>query len=220
MSLHILSIALISISSNTDSFAVAVAYGIKKIRITIQANLLIAIVSSLGTFLSMSVGETIGSYLPKWIASILGSGVLISIGLFGLWQTFKHERDRRARAKSDRKNFISIDVNTSPLEDSDYQNYIKKSSAKIGNRSRSIDARQSLPLAFGLTINNIGGGIGGGISGINPVLTTVITFILSILAISIGSALGEKFARRMTASLAGILSSILIIAIGVYECFN
>jgi putative Mn2+ efflux pump MntP len=77
MSLHLFSIALISISSNTDSFAVAIAYGIKKVKITILANLSIAIVSSLGTFLSMSVGQMISGYLPQSIASKLGSAVLI-----------------------------------------------------------------------------------------------------------------------------------------------
>lgn len=203
MSLHLLSIALISISSNTDSFAVAIAYGIKKIRITIGANLLIAIVSSLGTFLSMSIGEIINGYLPHEIASRLGSGVLIAIGLYGLWQTIYHERKQRKLARCDRQN-LNIDL-----------------PPRIGNRSAgSIDIKQSIPLAFSLTINNIGGGIGAGMSGLNTALTTGITFIVAILAIFSGAILGEKFARRMTESWAGFLSSGLIILIGLYEYFN
>ena len=63
MSIHILSSVIISVSSNIDEFAVAVAYGIKKVRISSSANLLIAIISSLGTFLSMSIGEMISGYL-------------------------------------------------------------------------------------------------------------------------------------------------------------
>jgi len=110
MSLHILSIALISISSNTDSFAVAIAYGIKKIRITIPANLLIAVVSSLGTFLSISVGQMISGYLPRSTASILGSGVLISIGIFGMWQTIRQEHKRRRIEKYNQPWYLRLKV--------------------------------------------------------------------------------------------------------------
>jgi putative sporulation protein YtaF len=204
MSLHLFSIALISISSNTDSFAVAIAYGIKKMRITIGANLLIAIISSLGTFISMSVGEIINGYLPQSIANTLGSGVLISIGIFGMWQTIHQERKHQKLAKYNRQN-LNIDL---PPQ-------------RIGYRSASsIDFKQSIPLAFSLTINNIGGGIGAGMSGLNTALTTGVTFGLAILAIFSGSILGEKFARRMTESWAGFLSSSLIVAIGIYEYFN
>ncbi len=217
MSLHILSIALISISSNTDSLAAAVAYGIKQVKITTGANLTIAIVSSLGTFLSMSVGEMISGYLSKSTATMLGSGVLIAIGIFGLWQTLEHERDCRKRAKYGRRNIDPIDVHIS--EDIDNLNYLNKSPTKIGSRSGSIGARQSIPLAFSLTINNIGGGIGGGISGLNPLLTMVTTFILAVLAISFGTTLGKKFATHMNELWAGLLSSGLIMAIGIYEYF-
>jgi putative sporulation protein YtaF len=224
MSLHLFSVVLISISSNIDSFAVAVAYGIKKIRITIQANLLIAVVSSLGTFLSMSLGEMISGYLPKSIANILGSGVLIAIGIIGLWQTLEHERERHKRAKYARQNFNRTDVSISPdieiSKNYDYESYIERPPTTIGKRSNTIEAKHSIPLAFSLTINNIGGGVGAGISGLNTNLTTGLTFILAILAISVGSSLGEKFARKMTESWAGLLSSSLIIAIGIYEYFN
>jgi putative Mn2+ efflux pump MntP len=81
MSLHLFSLALMAISANVDSLAVAIACRIKKIKITIGANLTIAIVSSLGTFLSMSIGQMISGYLHRSTANILGSGVPISIGI-------------------------------------------------------------------------------------------------------------------------------------------
>ena len=225
MSLHLFSIALISISSNTDSFAVAIAYGIKKVKITIGANLLIAIVSSLGTFLSMSIGQMISGYLPRSTASILGSGVLISIGLLGIWQTIRQEHQRRRIEKYKQQQNSSVSsyfyqAQSSALRDSIDENYINNPPKDIKNILGYMKMKDSIPLAFSLTINNIGGGIGAGISGLNATITTGSTFIIAILALICGSALGEKFARRTTDFWAGFLSSSLIILIGIYEYFN
>lgn len=226
MSLHILSIALISISSNTDSFAVAVAYGIKKVRITIGANLLIAIVSSLGTFISMSLGEMISGYLPKSIASILGSGVLISIGIFGLWQGIHREwQFRRIERERQQQNFSvssyfyqaqSLTIQDDKLPDRSIHSHPKDLKIML----KYLRMKQAIPLAFSLTINNIGGGIGAGIAGLNATLTTAATFAIAILSLICGSGLGERFAKRATDFWAGFLSSILIISIGIYEYFN
>ena len=226
MSLHILSIALISISSNTDSFAVAIAYGIKKIRITIPANLLIAVVSSLGTFLSISVGQMISGYLPRSTASILGSGVLISIGIFGMWQTIRQEHKRRRIEKYNQQQNLSVSSYFYQTRSANLQadkidkNYIDLPTTDIENIWGDMKMKDSIPLAFSLTINNIGGGIGAGISGLNVTLTTGLTFVLAILALICGSALGDKFAKRMTDFWAGFSSATLIILIGIYEYFN
>jgi putative sporulation protein YtaF len=225
MSLHVFSTILLSISSNTDSFAVAIAYGIKKIKITIQANLLIAVVSSLGTFLSMSIGETIGGYLPKSIAGGLGSGVLIAIGIFGLWQTIRHEKLRRKNLQSSLQAAeLFDDLNPdriSPNLATNEKIYAREQiQIRRLRRSRKLNLKQSIPLAFSLTINNLAGGIGAGISGLNPFLTTALTFILAIVAIVSGSKLGVKFSSKMTEYWAGVLSAMMIIAIGIYEYFN
>ena len=226
MSLHILSIALISISSNTDSFAVAIAYGIKKIRITIPANLLIAVVSSLGTFLSISVGQMISGYLPRSTASILGSGVLISIGIFGMWQTIRQEHQRRRIEKYNQQQNFSVSSYFYQTRSANLQadkidkNYIDLPTTDIENIWGDMKMKDSIPLAFSLTINNIGGGIGAGISGLNVTLTTGLTFVLAILSLICGSALGEKFTKKMTDFWAGFSSASLIILIGIYEYFN
>jgi putative sporulation protein YtaF len=226
MSLHLFSIALISISSNTDSFAVAIAYGIKKVRITIGANLLIAIVSSLGTFLSMSIGEMISGYLPQSLANTLGSSILISIGIFGLWQAIDREwKQRQIEQARQQRNFSvssyfyqvqSLNTQDDKLPDRSMHSPPKDIKIIL----KYLRMKQAIPLAFSLTINNVGGGIGAGIAGLNATLTTAATFAIAILVIVAGSTLGEKFAGKMTESWAGFLSSGLIILIGVYEYFN
>jgi putative sporulation protein YtaF len=217
MSLQILSIALMSISSNTDSFAIAIAYGIRRVRIAILPNLLIASVSSFGTFLSMSLGQTIGGYLPRSISTMLGSGVLISIGILGISGAIWQERQRRKIEKYHQENPVKL-RSIDPLRDP--ESYIVPLSIPSNNSSRYMTIKESIPLAFSLTINNIGGGIGAGIANLNVPFTTGLTFILAIVAILVGCTLGQKFAKKMTEYSAHLLSSISIILIGIYEYFN
>jgi putative sporulation protein YtaF len=217
MSLQILSIALMSISSNTDSFAIAIAYGIRRVRIAILPNLLIASVSSFGTFLSMSLGQTIGGYLPRSISTMLGSGVLISIGILGISGAIWQERQRRKIEKYHQENPVKL-RSIDPL--CEIESYIVPLSIPSNNSSRYMTIKESIPLAFSLTINNIGGGIGAGIANLNVPFTTGLTFILAIVAILVGCTLGQKFAKKMTEYSAHLLSSISIILIGIYEYFN
>jgi putative Mn2+ efflux pump MntP len=80
--------------------------------------------------------------------------------------------------------------------------------------------KESITLAFALTINNLAGGVGAGLSGLSIPLTTAITFVLSVLAIICGYFLGEKFTTKLSGKTAGILSASLIICIAIYEFFN
>jgi putative Mn2+ efflux pump MntP len=89
----------------------------------------------------------------------------------------------------------------------------------MSDRSGYIDVRESIALAFGLTLNNLGSGIGGGISNLNVWVTTLLVFVLSILGISMGYFLGNRFTSRISGYWSGIVSGALVIIIGVYEYF-
>lgn len=83
----ILSALLYSLSSNLDNLVVGIAYGIKKIKIGITANLIIALVTSIGTFLSMSVGLYILKFLPHSVANGLGAVVIIILEIYFVTQS-------------------------------------------------------------------------------------------------------------------------------------
>ena len=83
----ILASLLLSLSTNLDNLAVGVAYGLRNITITVLANLFIAILSGLSTFVAMSFGVTISQFLSTQSAAALGSLILLGIGIFSLWET-------------------------------------------------------------------------------------------------------------------------------------
>ncbi len=205
---NLFSSVLLALSSNVDAFAVGIAYGVKKVRIAILANLLIALVSGVGTLVSMKAGEIVSKFLPEALANALGSGVLVAIGIWSIWEALrKQKEERRKKSKSSGD---QLDFNT----------YIRKPEIVDVDDSRRVELKEAWALAFALTINNLGNGLGAGISGLNIALTTGLSFISSVLAISGGYFLGATFTAKLSGSVPGIISGVLIIALGIYEYFQ
>lgn len=231
---HLFSSFVLCFSSNVDNFAVAVAYGVKKLRIGVLSNYLIALVSALGTLLSLSVGAVIQRYLPDPVANVIGSAILVAIGVWGIWDTMEREKKRnRTKLTQHRRSMVAAGMDSMMMQQNDlrssesaceidplsYESFLEYPEIADVDRSGSIDVKEAIALAFGLTINNLGTGVGAGISGLNIAFTTILTFVFSILGVTSGYFLGERFTTKMTGVSAGVLSGAMIIALGVYEYF-
>ena len=81
MSLHLVGSLWLGISTNVDNLGVGVAYGIKRIRIGMMSNLLIAFFNAVGTLVSMTAGETISKLLPATISGYVGDSIIILVGI-------------------------------------------------------------------------------------------------------------------------------------------
>ncbi|SHI45369.1 putative sporulation protein YtaF [Clostridium cavendishii DSM 21758] len=202
----LISIILFVLSASIDNFTVAVAYGIKKIKIDLTSNLIIALVSAIGTFIAMTLGKTITNFIPSFYASALGSFILIFIGLYFLYDYFKNIKPSLNIAKKDVNNVSPKEIlNTPEIADLD----------KSGN----IDIKESIGLSIALALNNFGLGIGAGISGFNCYLTSSITFIFSILVIPFGVYIAKNFISSLAQKYSSLISAFIIIFLGVLQVF-
>lgn len=202
---HLFSTIILAIFNNIDNLAVGIAYGVKKIKIGIFSNLIIAVVSGVGTYFSMSLGGIISQLLPANLANLIGSLALIFIGVWGIWDVWNTEIKPRKKLH---KNEL------------DYTLFIAQPERADWDKSNSIDVKESVGLALALTINNLAGGIGAGISGLNIIYTTLLTVILSLAAIALGQLLGRKLTKNLSSKWSRIISAFLIICLGVYEYFH
>jgi putative Mn2+ efflux pump MntP len=236
--MHLLPEFLLSLSSNVDNLAVGLAYGDKKLRINLLTNLFIAFVSALGTFLSISVGIVIGNYLPSDVANFLGSALLVAIGVWGIQATLKRERKKRKRQARLRQQMqipiavgiygdsttalnqeIYEEFSKETIREFSYETYIENPAKADSDRSGTIDIREAIALAFGLSLNNLSSGIGAGISELDAIATTVLTFSFSVLGITGGYILGRRFTVKLSGLKAGMISGSLMLIIGIYEYF-
>lgn len=201
----ILSALLFSLSSNLDNVVVGIAYGIKKIKIGIISNFIIAAITSTGTFLSMSLGIYISKFLPHTVANALGAGAIIVLGVYFISQSIiKLINNNKSKE-------LALKDITDMIE------YAEKSDL---DNSGDINMKEALIVAFGLTFNNLGTGVAASITGVSIQFTVVFTFILSILTIILGEAVGNHVLGKVFGKYAPLISGILLIALGIIEFLN
>ncbi len=237
--MQLISIFLLAITANIDNFAVAIAYGLKRLKIGINTNLFIALVSATGTFLSISVGLVLRDSFSVAFANGLGSSTLIMLGIWGIWDTFRREKKRRqrtARFNQERMPVAAGFSDSKPFserleqdeehqfakeffQEFSYESFLENPEKADTDESGHIDTREAIALAFGLSLNNLGIGVGAGISGFDAGLATGLTFGLSLLAMNLGYLFGHQFNAKTSGFWAGILGSSLVVITGIYESF-
>lgn len=201
----ILSALSFSLASNLDNAVIGIAYGIKKVRIGIIANLIIAFVTSAGTFLSMLVGAYISNFFPHSVANGLGALVIIILGVYFAIQSIMKLVDNRMSKDLALKNIT------------DMIEYAEKSDL---DNSGDINMKEALIVAFGLTFNNLGTGVAASVTGVSIEFTVISTFILSILTIKFGESIGNHVLGEILGKYAPLISGILLIILGIIEVHN
>jgi len=205
--MQLLSAVLFVVSANIDNFAVGVAYGIKNIKIGIASSLIIALISAAGTFFSMSFGLVISKCLPLFVSNALGSMILIGIGLWIIADDMIKKHERTIQESSNKNEFM------------EYMDLLDHPEKADTDRSGNIDVKESVTLAFALTINNIGLGIGASIAGLNIIFNTLLTFFFSLAAVVLGCRLGNGCFSKALGKYATFVSGLIIIALGTYQLF-
>jgi putative sporulation protein YtaF len=201
----ILSALLFSLSSNLDNLVIGTAYGVKKIKIGIIANLIIAVVTSIGTFLSMSVGSYISRFLPNSVANGLGAVVIVILGVYFVTQSIVK---------------LGSNTKTKDLALKNITDMIEYAEKSDLDNSGDISIKEALLVAFGLTFNNLGTGVAASVTGVNIQFTVISTFILSILTIIFGESIGNHVLGEFFGKYAPLFSGILLVILGIIEFFN
>mgnify|MGYP000876367951 CR=1 FL=1 len=202
--MHLLSTLLFAFSANIDNFTIGIAYGIKKIKICWLNNLLIACVTSAGTFISMAAGLAVSQFLTASAANAIGSIILILIGSWIIKDFFlKKEKPQKPTGKASGIRKYDQILNDPETADNDH--------------SGTIDSRESLVLALALTVNNFGLGLGASITGLNIYATVISTFFFSLISIALGCLVGKSCISKFSGKFAPLISGLIILLLGVYE---
>ena len=194
--MNILSLLTFIFICSIDNLIVAIAYGLKNIKVNLSANLIIGFVSALGTFISMKFGNLLLYIIPNKIASLIGSLILISIGVWFIFDWIKKDNNI---PKIESYNLIDCPERA----DQDYSGY--------------IDLKESFSLSLALTINNFALGIGGSISGLNLWTTSIFILLFSIFLIPLGIFIGSKISYTKIGNKSSLLSGLLLIILAIFQ---
>lgn len=208
----------LAISSSIDSFGIGITYGIRNTKISNLAKLILFVISFIVSFFAVYFGDFLKDLLPDNIANYIGCCLLIFLGAFVCFQSFK----------KDTKNSVCEEVFSEPKI---YRFFIKFLGITIQiikdpissdlDKSNLIDGKEALFLGVALSLDSFAIGISSGILGIHSIIFPLIVSIFQLLFISIGNLLGSTLNRfsKLPKSIWSIISGILLIIIGIIKLF-
>ncbi|MDD4238059.1 MAG: sporulation membrane protein YtaF [Desulfotomaculaceae bacterium] len=228
--MHILSIMLLALSTSLDSLAVGIVYGMRKIRLPWSSNLLIALLTGLGTFAAMKAGAYIFTLMPPVGASYISSGVMAGAGVWIILQSRSKPREmdfpvqeQQATHEGSNKTLPIEQPVAVPLVTLEIKvlglliRILKEPVAVDKDCSGAIDFKEACVLGLALTLNNLAGGLGGGMIGLDPGLTALLALVTSLLFFIIGLKVGQKYLSNWIGERSAVIAGLALIAIGVFE---
>jgi putative sporulation protein YtaF len=203
---ELLPILLLALSSNGDNVAVGLAYGLGRINVPFASNLLIALVTGVGTIVSMWLGQVLSRILDPHIAGLAGGAIIVLIGGWVMVQSIRTKEE-------------SIDLIPSPDSRtiSKFLRVLRNPIAADRDFSRHIDVKESWLLAIALSLNNVANGVAAGMLGFSLAGTTIAVMVFSVITLSAGLAAGYQCGRRWVSNFSGVVSGLLLIVLGIYE---
>lgn len=213
---HLIAILLLTISSNADNVVVGIAFGVKGTSVPLTSNLLIAAISGAGTLLSMLAGKTMASFVQSELAAWAGGLMIVGTGVWVLIQEARllHSAGpSRPQRKAEEKAVSDVTVLRRVFM------LLDNPCAVDRNQSGRVGLKESLPLGLAVTLNNLVYGLAAGLMGLNPALTTCFVVVFSIFSLWLGLAVGCSLGYRWLGRLAGPVSGLLLIFVGIYSIF-
>lgn len=190
-----------------DSFVASIAYGTSKIKIPILSAIIINLVCTATLALSLFVGSIVKNFLPDRIPVLLGFFLLISIGVYRLFECIfktciiKHSNsDKPLTFKLFDFRFV-------------LQVYADEIKADF-DKSKYLSPKEAFYLALALSLDSLAVGFGSSLCNINYFQTLLLCFIIGILCVLIGVLIGRKFAEKVHLDLSW-LSGVLLIVLAV-----
>ena len=212
---------MLAISSSIDSFGIGITYGIKGTKISNIANLILFAIAFIVTTLSIYLGNTIKNIFSPSIANLIGSTILIAIGLFMFFQSLK---------KDNKMNDLEyLNKNSNLHEEKIYKFFIRFLGITIQiiknpnysdfDNSKKIDSKEAIFLGLALSLDSLCIGTGSSIIGIGSSVFPLFTSVVQLFLLQVGNFLGKKIKciNKIPDNIWSILSSILLICIGILK---
>jgi putative sporulation protein YtaF len=200
--MHWFTVLFIGIAANLDNLGIGVSYSLKSTKIPLVSNLLIAVVSMVAAYISITAGTLISQYISLSIANYAGGILLILLGLKCIIDCIKQEKE---------KSHVFVQSN------SNLSKVIREPDRLDLNNDKIISWKESVLLGSALAINCLAIGFGAGITGVSPLYATFSVGLFSVLTIAFGSSVGSKLSGTRVGKYSNIVSGIILILIGIYE---
>ncbi|TVY07465.1 sporulation membrane protein YtaF [Paenibacillus cremeus] len=198
--MHWFSILGIGIAANLDNLGIGVSFGARSIRVTLISNLIIAVLSMIASYISITLGSFVSSYIPGNLANWCGGIMIILLGLWAI------------RTELRNASIVREEHSANPIS-----NLLEHPQEADKDRNNILTWKESFALGTALALNCLAGGFGAGVTGLSPLATTISIGIFSLLTMAIGVRAGLKLSQTWLGKWSNLIGGIILIGIGLYE---
>lgn len=217
ISMHLLAILALGISSNLDTLGVGLAYGCRKMRLPFLSNLICALIPSIGTYITMMLGEAVRYIVSAPLANILGAAILMAAGVLMIIQSLRRQPPAEPQPGTAPCAGVAGYQPSRPRNMKSFGRLLDNPAQVDYDYSGSIDTREATVLALALTLNNLSCGFAAGLMGLNAILTPTAALVISLIFFAAGIKIGHRFISRWFGEKSDLAAGLLLILIGVYE---
>lgn len=200
-------IIALTVSSSIDNLGVGLSYGIRKVNIRIDKNILIAVICFFFSYAGISFGLWIASILPGILPLVVGAFLLLIIGIriILLANTDKSKTDHSK-------------------EKGRYKEKLQVNKFDTLSELEEIGWGESIVLGIVLSANALTNGVGAGLIGLSPWLISFLAAAGSFVTVWAGVRLGSRLADVKIGSytvgqFGTILSGALIVLVAIMIFF-
>ncbi|MEK8131635.1 sporulation membrane protein YtaF [Paenibacillus filicis] len=198
----------LALSASIDNLGVGITYGIRKIRIGVMSNLLIAVICFLFSASGIYMGQWASEVMPGILPVLLGAFLLSIIGI----RIILLAMPRKPRESSENKE--------NPAPAKGWRGILKNPEKVDFDGSGHIGWGEAMVLGVALSANALTGGLGAGLMGFPPLAISLVTAIASFVSVWLGVALGSRVAHIRIASFTvgqfgTLISGVLLVLIAV-----
>ncbi|RKL66694.1 sporulation membrane protein YtaF [Salipaludibacillus neizhouensis] len=208
-----LPILILAFAVSLDSFGVGVTYGLRKMKLPFISILSIMGCSAASVLLAMWVGVSVGGYLSVAAAERLGGFLLIGIGMFAMFQVFRHHSVTKKKGISEEKMVVNVELKQLGI----VIRILRKPMEADLDDSGSITGAEAVLLGIALSLDAFGAGLGAALLGVSPLILAVSVAFMCGLFLTLGKLSGEKLMASSNINGLTFLPGLLLIILGLWK---
>lgn len=207
-------VLLLALASNLDNFGIGIGLGLQRVQLPRTSNGIIALMAGGATGISVFGGSQVASFLPHRWAGLAG-GILIA--LIGGWVVATGGRRTGGGRTLDAPSPVTHlhQRPARPLWD-----VLRAPVFADVDGSGRISHREAVVLGIATGLNCLAGGFAAGMAGVPAVWIVVLTSVFSYALTALGVRMGRYAGRSWLGRYSNLISGVLLLAIGLYECFS
>lgn len=204
---------LFAFSLSLDALGAGLAYGIKKVSLSISSKLIISLISVFFSYSAVIAAHFLCSVLPKETGNIISIIVLFLLGFYMLISAAADTIKRKTNKVKEYRFILDFVGMTITI--------VKHPLLGDMDNSKSIDLKEAIYIGIALSLDTIGAGIGYNVSTpsyLYPVAVGLFQFLL----ISFGEALGRKIkdSSILSETLISFIPGLIMLFLAVWHIID